>query len=55
MKKQILQSAGYFAAGFIALYLMNKFYSKTFTVPEIGAMSLIFTVIYFLFGLRKKR
>jgi hypothetical protein len=55
MKKQILLSVGYFVAGFLALYLMNKFYSKTFTVPEIGAMSLIFTVIYFLFGLRKEK
>jgi len=55
MKKQILQSVVYYAAGFMALYLMNKFYSKTFTVPEIGVMSLIFTVIYYLFGLRKEK
>jgi len=55
MKKQILQSVGYFAAGFIALYLMNKFYLKTLTVPEIVAMSLIFTVIHFFISLRNKK
>jgi membrane protease YdiL (CAAX protease family) len=55
MKKQIVQSVGYFAAGFIALYLVNKFYSKTWTLPEIIIMSLIFTVIHFFFGLRNKK
>ncbi len=54
MKTKIIIAIAYFIAGIVVLSLVNYYYFKIFTIIETVLLSVIFTVIYFLFSIRNK-